>query len=173
VARSKLVLRQEDYARIDRIVGLQPGEFYTVVTHRIRDRFVRSIHVFAREPNQQEMTAFEDTASRVKVKGRKTEFEGSQTKAFRHLYDALIIRAYDVVSGFTILGEIKLDPKGDPTPDPVTGRVGLNKEEAIAQVPLVTKREALRDRVGEVYSEARIAELEGEDEEVKDEKEDD
>lgn len=165
---SKLLLKPDDYARIDRYVNLQPGEHYTVVTHRIRGKFRRSIHVFAREPNQAELTAFEDTSSKVRVRGRRTEFEGSQAKAFAHLYDTLILRAYDVPNGFSIVGEINLDEHDNPIPDPKTGRVGLNKEEAIRQVGLVTKREALRDAVSEVYSEGRLAEMEGEDDEVDD-----
>jgi hypothetical protein len=101
------------------------------------------------------------------VRGRKTEFEGSQAKAFRHLYDALVLRAYDVPSGFRILGEI---PEGATKYDPTWG---LTREQAIEKVPTVIKREALRDAMSETYSEARLAENEGEDEEVKDSTEDD
>jgi hypothetical protein len=168
VAKS-LKLTPEQYGLIDRIVGidLNSEQFYTVVTHRSRGQVVRSFHLFARQPTPTEVTKFEDTASKVKVRGRKTEFEGSQSKAFRHLYDALIVRAYNVVSGFKILGEVPDDQK---TYDP---SLGLNREQAIIQVPIVVKREALRDAMGEVYSEARILELEGEDDDVKGDKEDD
>lgn len=164
-----LKLTPEDYDRIDKLVGLDKSseQFYTVVTHRMRGRVYRSFHLFARQPTPAEVTKFEDTASKVKMRGRKTEFEGSQAKAFRHLYDLLILRAYDVPVGFKILGEI---PDDATTFDPT---LGLTREQAIEKVPVVTKREALRDAMGEVYSEARINELEGEDEDVKGDKEDD
>lgn len=170
MAKSRLSLTPEDYARIDKLVGIDPNsdQFYTVVTTKQRGKAIRSIHVFARQPTPQEVTKFEDVASKVKVRGRKTEFEGSQAKAFRHLYDALILRAYDVPSGFRILGEI---PDGQKEFNP---SLGLTREEAIEKVSTVIKREALRDSMGEVYSEARLSEAEGDEDEVKgDDQEDD
>lgn len=164
-----LKLTPEQYDLIDKVVGLDKTseQYYTVVTHRLRGRVIRSFHLFARQPTPAEVTKFEDTASKVKVRGRKTEFEGSSAKAFRHLYDLLILRAYNVVSGLRILGEI---PDDQTVYDPA---LGLTREQCIEKVPVVVKREALRDSMGEVYSEARINEMEGEDDEVKGDKEDD
>lgn len=165
-----LKLTPADYDRIDLLSGIDKStdQFYTVVTHRVRGQAIRSIHLFARQPTPAEVTKFEDTASKVKVRGRKTEFEGSQAKAFRHLYDALILRAFDVPTGFKIIGSV---------PDDVNAYrpgLGLSREECIEKVPVVVKREALRDAMGEVYSEARVNEMEGDDEEIKGEsKEDD
>lgn len=169
MAKSKLTLTPEDYTRIDKLTGIEPSsdQFYTVVTTKQRGRAIRSIHVFSRMPTPQEVTKFEDVASKVKVRGRKTEFEGSAAKAFRHLYDALILRAYDVPSGFRILGEI---PEGTTEFDP---KLGLSREQAIEKVPTVIKREALRDSMSETYSEARLIENEGDEEDVKDATEDD
>jgi hypothetical protein len=165
---TKLRLKPEDYEKIDTIVGLTGDEYYSVVTHRVRGRWIRSIHVFARQPMTKELTEFENTVSRLKVRGNRTEVEGSQLLAAKHLYDALISRAYDVPVGWQIRGEVAVDEVGH-----ITTGTPLNREMAVKLVPMTTKREALRDTFGEVYSEARVAEMEGEDEEVKSDTEED
>jgi|PlaIllAssembly_1097288.scaffolds.fasta_scaffold19329_3 hypothetical protein len=165
---TKLRLKPEDYEKIDRIVGLSGEEYYSVVTHRVRGKWIRSIHVFARQPMTKELTEYENTASRIKMKGNRTEVEGSQLLAAKHLYDALISRAYDVPVGWKIYGEVDVDETGA-----VKSGKPLDRPEAVKTVPATIKREALRDTFGEVYSEARVAEMEGEDEEVKGDKEED
>lgn len=165
---SKLRLKPEDYEKIDRIVGLSGDEYYSVVTHRVRGKWIRSIHVFARQPMTKELTEYENTASRIKMKGNRTEVEGSQLLAAKHLYDALISRVYDVPVGWKIHGEVTVNEEGV-----VTAGKPLDRNDALKIVPLTIKREALRDTFGEVYSEARVAEMEGEEEEVKGDKEED
>lgn len=157
-----LQLSPKDYERIDRTVGLTGDEYYAVVSHRVRGRWLRSIHVFARPPMKKELIEYENAASRIKVRGRKTEFEGSQLTAASRLYDALISRVYDVPVGWRIYGEVTVDDQGR-----ILKGAPLSREQAIEMVPATIKREAIRDSIGEMYSEARIADLEGEDEEFR------
>ncbi len=153
-----LRLKSDDYKRIDEFVKPVGEEYYTVVTTALRGQYIRSIHVFSRQPMTKEMTEFENTASRMKFKGSRAELEGSQLLAYKRLYDLLIVRAYDVPVGMTIYGETKTDDKG------VVSSVNpLNAEDARRLVPLVMKREALRDSMDHM-SENRVAEDEGEEE---------
>lgn len=156
---SKLKLTPEDYDRLDKLVNRQGTEYYSIVTTKLRGKFVRSVHVFARQPMTKELTQFENTASKVKIRGQRTDVEGSQILAYKHLYDALIARAYDVPVGWQIHGDAKPDEQG-------VAQGGLSREQAIEIVPTLLKREALRDVIGESYSEARIDEMVGDDEEV-------
>jgi len=164
---SKLVLKKEDYTRIEVLCAIKDQEDYAVVTTRQKGVIIRSIHVFARQPMTKEITEYENTASKVKFRGNKAEVEGSQTLAAKHLYDHLISRAYDVPVGRQILGEITTDESGASTGRPLT------RDEAIAQVPVLLKREAIRDMVGQHWSAGQLIEMEGEDEEVRGDKGDD
>ncbi len=162
--KSKLVLTRDDYARIEKSCNLKGDEDYAVVTTRHKGLIVRSIHVFARQPMTKELTEYENTASKVKFKGNRAEVEGSQLLAAKHLYDHLIARAYDVPVGRAILGEIKEDGEGTP----------LTREEAIAKVPVMIKREAVRDMVAQHWSSGQLIDMEGDDdEEVHGDKEED
>lgn len=154
---SKLLLRKVDHDKIQKIVKLQGEEDYAVVTHRVHGEWKRSIHVFDRLPTTKEMTDYEDTASRVKFKGQnKAVIEGSQVQASSVLYNKIINRVYDLPLGNRMFGEVNEDGTGRP----------LNSKEATDRVPSLVKREALRDFIGEVYSESRLAEREGDDEEI-------
>jgi hypothetical protein len=130
---SKLVLKPEDYDTIDQKVALTGDEFYAVVTTRFRGQLVRSIHVFARQPMPSELVKYENTASRIKVRGSRTDVEGTQIGASYELYKSLIARAYDVPVGTKIVAQ-------------------MDARTAIERV-----REALRDALGEHFSEGRIA----------------
>ena len=164
---SKLVLKREDYERIEKLCNVQDHEDYAVVTSRQKGLIVRSIHVFARQPMTQEITEYENTASKVRFRGNKAEVEGSQTLAAKHLYDHLIARAYDVPDGRRILGEIKIEKDGSSTGKP------LSREEAKAKVPVLLKREAIRDMVAQHWSAGQLIDMEGEEEEIKGEQEED
>ena len=153
-----LRLKSDDYKRIDQVVSPKGDEYYTVVTTALRGQYIRSIHVFSRQPMTKEMTEFENTASRMKFKGTRAELEGSQLLAYKKLYDALIVRAYDVPVGMSIHGETVTDEHGK-----VISSNPLNADDARRLVPLVMKREALRDSMDHM-SENRVVEDEGEDE---------
>ena len=165
--KSKLVLTKDDYERIEQQCALTGEEDYAVVTSRHRGLIIRSIHVFARQPMTKELTEYENTASRVKFKGNRAEVEGSQLLAAKHLYDHLIARAYDVPVGRQILGEIKEDDGrmiGKP----------LDRNDAIAKVPVMIKREAVRDMVAQHWSSGQLIEMSGDDdEEIKGDTEED
>ena len=164
---SKLVLKREDYERIEKLCNIQDSEDYAVVTTRQKGLIIRSIHVFARQPMTQEITEYENTASKVRFRGNKAEVEGSQTLAAKHLYDHLIARAYDVPNGRRIMGEIKVDKDGKPVGKP------LSREEARRDVPVLLKREAIRDMVAQHWSAGQLIDMEGEEEEIKGEQEED
>jgi len=158
---SKLRITPADYDQLDQQVARKPGEFYSIVTSKVRGKYIRSIHVFSRMPMPKELTEFESTASKLKMRGQRTDVEGSQITAFRHLYDQLITRAYSVPVGWEIVGDVSVDAEGKVTGTPLT------REQAIAQVPIIMKREALRDVMSEHYSESRLDDLIGDEEEVR------
>lgn len=164
---SKLVLKKEDYARIEKLCAIGDKEDYAVVTTRQKGLIIRSIHVFSRQPMTKEITEYENTASKVKFRGNKAEVEGSQTLAAKHLYDHLIDRAYDVPVGRQVLGAIDMNDAGEMIGKP------LNREEAKEKVPVLLKREAIRDMVGQHWSAGQLVEMEGDEEEVKGDTEDD
>lgn len=148
MAKATLRLKPEDYDQIDRQVGLKDEEFYAVVTTPHRGKFVRSIHVFGRQPNEKELLAFENLSSKIRIRGNRTDFEGSPLEAFARLYNLLIVRVYDVPVGSRILGE------GTP----------LDKYEAQRMVPTMMKRRALNDTVGTHMSESQVTDMEEENE---------
>lgn len=152
-------MTDEDYEKLDKFLQLPDEQFYAVVTTKLRNKWVRSVHVFARHPTPKELTEYERTVSQLRFKGNRTEMEGSQLTAARHLYDLLIDRAYDVpFNNRYVKGELTEDGKGNITGD------GLTREAARAYVSPMIKRAALRDALGEHYSEAQVAEQDGDDE---------
>lgn len=142
----------EEWQRISDTVNPRDDEGVSVVWHKIRGRWFRSVHVFQRTPSTKEIAQFENTASRLKFKGTKAEVEGSQITAAVKLYDTLIDRVYDLPkqNGMGVVADL------------------LPRERAAELVPPMVKREALRDFTGEVYSASRMAEDE-EDESLKEE----
>lgn len=150
MAKASLRLKPEDYDRIDEIVKPTGEEFYAVVTTPFRGRYVRSIHVFARQPNEKELLAFENLSSKIRIRGNRTDFEGSPLEAHARLYNKLIARVYDLPVGNRILGEIKPDGSGKP----------LDNSEAQKHVPTMMKRRALNDTLGTHLSESMVTEME-------------
>jgi hypothetical protein len=145
--KTKRVLTREDHALIQLRcnINAESGEDYACVFLRGKGFGQWSIHVFARQPTQREIDSYEQTASRLKFKGQKAQIEGSQITAAVSLYNLIVIRTYDVLVGL----------KSHDT---------LDRELTIAKVPPLIKREAIRQLIGEVYSESRLAEAEGADE---------
>lgn len=139
-------LREEDYAKIDAIVKPTPDEGYAVVWHKLYGKWYRSVHVFARQPSTKEVQEYENTASKLRFRSNRAEVEGSQVVAAKQLYDRLIARVYDLPVGRRVLGE------GTP----------LSRDQAVELVPVLVKREAIREFTGEVYAASRLAEEEGE-----------
>lgn len=169
---SKLVLRKQDHAEIQKLISLGDNEEYSVVTHRIHGEWKRSIHVFKRLPSTPEMTEYENAVSRIRFKGAgKAETQSGAVKASETLYNKLVERVYDLPIGSRVYGEVTMAPDGTTSGRPLTG------EEARSKVPVLVKKEALTDFVGQVYSESRLAEREGDDDEEvvkdKDDQEDD
>lgn len=178
---SKLKLKPEDYARIDHAVGLKGDEVYGVVTHRHRGQIIRSIHVFTRMPNEQELQKYETKSSNVEFKGRKASVKTRSVEASGELYDVLIDRAYDVPVGTRVLGELVLPgekPVFSPAPveatEPGDGRggialapkaseQGLNRDQAIKKVDAVTKRLAIGEIVGQTWGASKFDEDDEED----------
>lgn len=157
------VLTRTDYERIEQLCAVTDPEDYAVVTSRQRGLLVRSIHVFARQPMTKELTEYENTSSKVKFRGNKAEVEGSQLLAAKHLYDHLILRAYTVpVGSRKILGDVEVDKDGKV----IRGKP-LNREESITHVPVMLKREAVRDMVAQHWSAGQLIEMEGDDEEIR------
>jgi hypothetical protein len=160
---SKLILKKSDHSAIQSTIDLQGEEEYSVVTHRIHGEWKRSIHVFSRLPTTRELTDYENKSSKVKFRGGgKAEVDSGAVQASQDLYNKLITRVYDLPIGSRVYGEVVFK-------DGVKNGKPLMGEEARARVPVLIKREALRDFLGEVYSESRLAEREGEDDEVKEE----
>lgn len=153
---SKLVLKRKDYIAIeqDPRVGLQPSEDYALTTAKVHGEWVRSIHVFRRRPTQQELQVYEETASRVKLKGNKASLEGKRLLAAKVLYDLLIDRVIDAQIG----------RKTVPFLEGNDARVSIE--------PLM-KRAAIIDMVSEVYSASQLEEREGEGPEDDESKEED
>lgn len=163
---SKLILSKDDHLKIQALIELTGEEDYSVVSHRIHGEWKRSIHVFSRLPTTQELTDFENKASKVKFSGGgKARIEGGAVSASETLYNKLVDRVFDLPVGNRIFGEVSL-VEGKRTGAP------LKSADARSRVPPMIKREALRDFLGEVYSESRLAEREGDDDEVKDKEED-
>lgn len=147
--RDPRIVTREDHDLIQQRINPQEGEDYAVTVAKGKGYWVKSIHVFSRHPTQGEINAYEQTASRVKFRGQKAEIEGSQINAAVGLYDLLITRAYDVLAG-------------------LRRHEQLDREGARAKVPALTKREAIRELIGEVYSATRMEESLGGDVETDD-----
>lgn len=148
MAKASLRLKPEDYDKIDAMVNLKGEEYYSVVTTPFRGKFIRSIHVFHRQPKTTELIAFESLSTKIRIRGNRTDFEGSPLEANIRLYNTLIARAYDVPVGNKILGE------GTP----------LDVSEASKFVPDVMKRRALADALGNHFSESQVSEMADDDE---------
>lgn len=140
----RLVTRA-DHDRIQAAINLQGEEDYCVTVQKGKGTWVKTVHVFARGPQLHEINRYEQTASKVKFKsGGKAELEGSQITAATTLYDLLIGRAYNVVRGARVIESV-------------------DRDGARTQVPPLTKREAIRELIGEVYSASRMEEVVGSD----------
>ena len=146
---NKAILRTEDYQKIEAAVGLKDEEDYVVLAHKRHNTISFSTHVFARLPTAKELVKYEETSSRLKFRGNRAEIEGSSITAAVTLYDLLIDRAYDVPVGRRVFGE---QGKGGP----------LDRDKAKAIVPVMYKREAIREFVGSVQSATSLAESEEE-----------
>jgi hypothetical protein len=142
--RTKRILTRDDHARIQDQCSIdgERGEDYACVFQRGKGFGQWSIHVFTRQPTQKEIDNYEQTASKLKFKGQKAQMEGSQITAAVTLYNLLITRTYDVLVGIKSYDR-------------------LEREQTVARVPPLVKREAIRQLIGEVYSESRLAEAEG------------
>lgn len=136
-------------------ISADRGEDYACVFQKGKGYGVWSIHVFSRQPTQQEIDEYEQKASKLGFKGNKAEIKGSQINAAVNLYNKIVTRAYDVLQG-------------------LREHDRLNAESARTIVPPIVKREAIRQLIAEVYSESRMAEIEGseDEEDNKDDKED-
>ena len=141
--RTKILTRQ-DHERIQQVTNLQGEEDYAVVIRRGKGFWNRSVHVFSRQPTENEINDFEQTGSRLKFRGQKAEVEGSAIKASARLYDKLVARAYDVLIGMKTVEK-------------------MDAETARAKVPAIEKRAAITEWIGDVHGATRMAEMEGED----------
>jgi hypothetical protein len=144
--RAKRKLTRADHALIQQKCHIDSarGEDYAAVFMVGKGFGQWSIHVFARQATQREIDQYEQTASKLKFKGQKASMEGSQTLAAVNMYNALIARAYDVLVGLTSVDQ-------------------MSREEAAQRVPPLVKREAIKQWIGEVYGETRLADAEGDD----------
>jgi len=136
------VLKSEDYERIEASVKLTGQEDFVVCVHKRHNKLSFSIHVFERQPMTQEVLAYEETASKMKFRGTKAEMDGSQVLASSNLYNKLIARVYDLPVGRVVHDQ-------------------LDRAAAVQLVPVLVKREAIRDFVGGVISANQLAENEG------------
>lgn len=139
-----LILKPSDYEQIESKINLVGDEDYSVIAQRRLNKVYYSIHVFARQPSTKEMVEYEETTSRLKFRGTRAEIEGSQVLASKRLYDVLIVRAYDVLVNRQVIET-------------------LDRATAIEKVPILVKREAVRDFIGNVQSASSLAEDEGEE----------
>lgn len=122
-------LTREDFEKIAEKAKLTGDENLAVVAHKNYGRIDFSVHVFERAPMPKEMINFEETSGRVKIRGNRAEVEGSNIKATMDLYKKLISRVYDLPVGF------KQVPQ-------------LDRDKAIAMVPPLVMREAIREFLG-------------------------
>lgn len=152
--KTKRVLTRDDHLIIQQRceIDADKGEDYACVFLRGKGFGQWSIHVFARQPTQKEIDSYEQTASHLKFKGQKAQIEGSQITAAVALYNSIVLRTYDVLIGLKSYDR-------------------LDRELTIAKVPPLVKREAVRQLIGEVYSESRLAEAEGAEDEDDDDQE--
>lgn len=142
-------LTAADYEQIESRINLTGEEDFVVVSQRRHTKINFSVHVFARQPMTKEMQTYEETASRMKLRGTRADVEGSPIKAAKDLYDKLIVRVYDLRVGRQLLDE--LDGSG-----------------AAKLVPIVVKREAIREFLGGAEGAEGRNEDEGDTESVED-----
>lgn len=142
---SKIALTEADYLAIEKKCDIKDSEHYAVTYSKVRTKMVRTVHVFERKPDTREMTRYENEASKLTLRGKKAEIEGGAIGASAALYKVLISRVFDLVEGRQIVE--------GPIP----------AQQANSRVDPLTKRAALRDLLGEVYSASQIADQEGED----------
>lgn len=147
--RNSKIITKQDHETIQQKCDIdgEKGEDYAVVLQRGKGFWIKSIHVFSRHPTTKEINDYEQTASRLKFKGQKAQVEGSAINAAVAIYNVLVARSYDVLIG-------------------LKEHAQLDAELSRAKVPPMVKREAIRDLIAEVYSASRMAEMEGEDDEV-------
>lgn len=143
-------LSAEDYERIEAKINLTGTEDFVVVSQRRHTKINFSIHVFKRQPMTKELTQYEETSSRMKLRGTRAEVEGSPLLAAKTLYDKLIDRVYDIRVGRQL----------------VEGP--LDASDAVTQVPQLVKREAIREFLGGIEGAEGRAEDEGDVETVND-----
>lgn len=130
----KLSLTRQEYEDIEQKINLDGDEDYAVVAvehHKLR---TYGIHVFARQPSTKEMVKWEETNSKLHMKGSRASVEGSQISAAVNLYDTLIVRAYDVRVGRHVYGD----------------KAPLDIMEARKRVTPIIKREVIREFLGGV-----------------------
>jgi hypothetical protein len=154
MAKPTLRLKPEDYDAIDKVVQPKNDEYYSVVTTPHRGKYIRSIHVFHRQPSTKELLAFESLSAKIRIRGNRTDFDGSPLEAHVRLYNTLISRAYDVVVGNKVMGQV-IDDKGDPIPNARP----LDVSEASKFVPDMMKRRALADVLGNHITESMATEM--------------
>jgi hypothetical protein len=142
---SKYRLSPEQYSTIESKINLTGDEDYVVLVQKRHGRAIFAVHVFGRQPMPKEMVQYEETASRVKYRGTRAEVEGSSLMAAQQLYNKLVVRAYDVQVGRTLHDQ-------------------LDADQAKAVVPMVAKREAIREFLGNVAGLTSLADDEGDDE---------
>jgi hypothetical protein len=129
----RLKLTDAQYDEIESKIGLNGEETYAIVVQKHRGKMIYGVHVFQRQPSTKELVQYEETASRVKYKGSTAELQGSALLAGVNMYNLLIVRAYDIVVGMKRHDE-------------------LDRGTAIASVPGLQKREAVREFLGNVSS---------------------
>ncbi len=173
---SKLVLRKADYdliaAKLTQAGFLGKSEQdFQVTTQRDKGVWYRTIHIFSRPPMPSELNEYEDKASKIKFKGTKAQIEGSKINAAKDLYNKIILAVFDLPLGRIVYGSFEVPDPNDRAKT-IVGKP-LDREEALERVPVLTKRAAILDMVGEVYSAAQLEEREGEDEELGSKSEDD
>jgi hypothetical protein len=122
----------EARAKVEERIALKGDEDYALTLFKRHGDMSIITHIFSRQPTSKEISTYEDTSSRLKFRGQKAEIEGSITLASRNLYDALIDRVYDLR-----VGRHKWDG-------------AIDRDTAKSYVPVLMKREAVRDFLSQV-----------------------
>ena len=158
---SRVSLGREDHLRIQKAITLQGDEVYSVVTHRIYGVFKRSIHVFGRLPATKELIEYAETVAGAGFRDQaRADLGAGRIRAAEALYDRLVEGVYDLPIGEKTYGEVNMKDDGSMEGTP------LCSVDARATVPVMVKREALRDCIGAVYSESRLDRRQSDDEEA-------
>jgi hypothetical protein len=143
----KKVLTKQDHDLIIQKIDPQGDEDYAVVLSKGKGYWNRAVHVFSRQPTTSEINEFEQTGSKLKFKGQKAQVDGSAVLAAVKLYNHLIARAYDVLVGLRT-------------------HERLDAAQACAIVTPLEKRAAITEWIGNVHGATRMAEMEGEDDDM-------